>query len=241
MSDPVALITGGSSGIGEAVARRLHGDGYTVVINSRSSVEQGQQVARDVGGTYLQADVGDEDQARGLVEGVLDRYDRLDVLVNSAGTTERIAHADLDAATAAVWRRILDVNVIAPFLLVAQALPALRRAAPGCVVNISSLGGVRPLGSSIPYAVSKAALNHQTVLLAKALGPDVRVNAVAPGLVLSPWTVDTPQAHADVAANAPLRRTGLPADVAEVVLGLVRSTYVTGQVVVVDGGLGLVS
>jgi ketoreductase RED2 len=100
---------------------------------------------------------------------------------------------------------------------------------------------VRPTGSSIPYAASKAAFNHQTVLLAKALGPDIRVNAVAPGLVDTPWTEDWEDIRALVSAGAPLRRTATPGDVAEVVMGLVRSTYVTGQVVVVDGGLGLVT
>jgi ketoreductase RED2 len=99
---------------------------------------------------------------------------------------------------------------------------------------------VRPTGSSIPYAASKAAFNHQTVLLAKVLGPDVRVNAVAPGLVDTPWTADWDDIRGLVQAMAPLRRSATPGDVAEVVMGLVRSTYMTGQVVVVDGGLGLV-
>jgi ketoreductase RED2 len=125
-------------------------------------------------------------------------------------------------------------------VLVTAAEQALRAAAPGCVVNVASLAGVRPVGSSIPYAASKAALTHTTALLAKALGPHVRVNAVAPGLVDTDWTADWDDIRAAVRAGAPLRRSGTPDDVAEVVLGLVRSTYVTGQVVVVDGGLGLV-
>ena len=240
-SRPVALVTGSSSGIGAEVARRLAADGYAVVVNSRSSVEAGEAVAAEVGGSYLQADVGQEAQARGLVQRVLDLHGRLDVLVNNAGTTEVIPHADLAAATPDVWRRLYDVNVVAPFVLVTAAEAALRAAAPGCVVNVSSLAGVRPTGSSIPYASSKAAFNHQTVLLAKALGPDVRVNAVAPGLVDTPWTADWDVVRGYVQATAPLRRSAAPADVAEVVLGLVRSAYVTGQVVVVDGGLGLVT
>ncbi|MCA1710279.1 MAG: SDR family oxidoreductase [Actinobacteria bacterium] len=237
---PVALVTGSSSGIGAEVARRLAADGYLVVVNSRSSVEAGEAVAAEVGGAYLQADVGDEEQARGLITRLLDQHGRLDVLVNNAGTTKVIAHKDLAAATPEVWRHLYDVNVIAPFVLVTAAEQALRAAAPGCVVNVSSLAGVRPTGSSIPYAASKAAFNHQTVLLAKVLGPDVRVNAVAPGLVDTPWTADWDDIRGLVQAMAPLRRSATPGDVAEVVMGLVRSTYVTGQVVVVDGGLGLV-
>ena len=223
------------------MARRLAGDGYHVVVNSRSSVEAGRAVAAEIGGSYLQADVGDEAAAQALIAAVLDAHGRLDVLVNNAGITEVIAHQDLGAATADIWRRLYDVNVIAPFVLVTAAEKALRAAAPGCVVNVSSIAGVRPSGSSIPYAASKAALNHQTRLLAKALGPDIRVNAVAPGLIETPWTQDWADLHGLVAAMAPLRRSGTPSDVAEVVLGLVRSAYVTGEVIVVDGGLGLMT
>jgi NAD(P)-dependent dehydrogenase (short-subunit alcohol dehydrogenase family) len=234
----VALVTGSSSGIGAEVARRLAGDGYAVVVNSRSSVEAGQAVAAEVGGTYLQADVGDEVAARGLVDAVLEAHGRLDVLVNNAGTTQVIPHTDLAAATPEVWRHLYDVNVIAPFVLVTAAEAALREA-KGCVVNISSLAGVKPTGSSIPYAASKAAFNHQTRLLAKALGPDIRVNAVAPGLVDTPWTADWHEIRALVQAMAPMKRSALPADVAEVVMGLVRSDFLTGEVIVLDGGMSL--
>jgi NAD(P)-dependent dehydrogenase (short-subunit alcohol dehydrogenase family) len=239
MSARVALVTGSSSGIGAEVARRLAAEGLHVVVNSRSSTEAGQAVADEVGGSYRQADVGEPEQARLLVEAVLAEHGRLDVLVNNAGTTEVIPHAALAAATPEVWRHLYEVNAIAPFVLVTAAERALRAAAPGCVVNVSSLAGVRPVGSSIPYAASKAALNHTTRLLAAALGPDVRVNAVAPGLVDTPWTADWDVVREFVHSQAPMRRSASPGDVAEVVLGLVRSTYVTGEVVVVDGGLGL--
>ena len=239
MSSRVALVTGSSSGIGAEVARRLAADGCTVVVNSRASIEEGRAVADEVGGTYLQADVGEPDTARLLVDQVLDLHGRLDVLVNNAGTTEVIPHGDLAAATPEIWRHLYEVNCIAPFVLVTAAEAALRAAAPGCVVNVTSLAGVRPVGSSIPYAASKAALNHTTRLLAATLGPDVRVNAVAPGLVDTPWTADWDTVREFVHAQAPMRRSASPGDVAEVVMGLVRSAYVTGEVVVVDGGLGL--
>jgi NAD(P)-dependent dehydrogenase (short-subunit alcohol dehydrogenase family) len=234
----VALVTGSSSGIGAQVARRLAKDGYTVVVSSNTSVAEGEAVAQEIGGSYLSADLRDDTAAQGLIDGVLQLHGRLDVLVNNAGTTERIDHHDLAAATPDIWRRLYDVNVVAPFVLVTAAEKALREA-KGCIVNISSLAGVKPTGSSIPYAASKAALNHQTRLLAKVLGPDVRVNAVAPGLVETPWTESWTDLQALVAAMAPLRRVATPDDVAEMVLGLIRSTYVTGEVVVLDGGLGL--
>ncbi len=123
---PVALVTGASSGIGAQVARRLAADGFTVVVNSRASVDAGRAVADEVGGTYVQADVGDPDQGRRLVEQVLEQHGRLDVLVNNAGTTVRIPHADLAAATPEVWRRLLDVNLVAPFVLITAAEQALR-------------------------------------------------------------------------------------------------------------------
>jgi ketoreductase RED2 len=121
----------------------------------------------------------------------------------------------------------------------AGGVPHLRPSGAASIVNVSSLAGVRPTGSSIPYSISKAALNHLTLLLANVLGPDVRVNAVAPGLVDTPWTADWDAVRGLVQQQAPLGRSGTPEDVAEVVMGLVRSAYVTGEVVVVDGGLHL--
>ena len=234
----IALVTGSSSGIGAQVARRLAADGFHVVVNSRTSVTEGQAVAAEVGGTYIQADVGDEAQAKGLIAQVLAEFGGLDVLVNNAGTTQVIPHADLAAATPEIWRHLYDVNVVAPFVLVTAAEQALRTA-KGCIVNVSSLAGLRPIGSSIPYAASKAAFNHQTVLLAKVLAPDVRVNAVAPGLVDTPWTADWHDLRAMVKAGAPMKRAATPDDVAEIVMGFVRSSYVTGEVTVLAGGLNL--
>jgi len=236
----VVLVTGSSSGIGEATARAFAADGATVVVNSRASVTEGERVAASLGATYVQADVSDEAQARALVAATLERHGRLDVLVNNAGTTSVIPHHDLDAATLEVWRRIFDVNVFGTWAVTVAAMEALRDAR-GAVVNVSSIAGLRATGSSIPYAASKAALNHLTVLLAKVVGPEVRVNAVAPGLVDTPWTKDWDEIRALVGALAPLRRSGQPEDVAQVVLALAAAPYVTGQVVAVDGGLTLVS
>jgi ketoreductase RED2 len=240
LSGKVALVTGSSSGIGEAVARALAADGAAVAVNSSSSVTAGQQVAASLPqATYIQADISIEDEARALVETAVERLGRLDILVNNAGTTVVIPHHDVEAVTAAVWRRILDVNVIGTWTVTVAALPHLRASGAGCVVNVTSLAGVRQTGSSIPYAASKAALNHLTRLLANVTGPDVRVNAVAPGLIDTPWTESWDAIRAAVQARSPLGRSGTPEDVAAAVLGLVRSPYQTGDVVVVDGGLHL--
>jgi ketoreductase RED2 len=236
----VALVTGSSSGIGEAVARALAGQGARVVINSSSSTAAGEAVAASLPeAVYIQASVATATGAERLVEAAAARWGHLDIVVNNAGTTERIPHADLDAATDEVWQRILQTNLMGTWWVSRAAVPHLRAAGGGCIVNITSLAGVRPSGSSIPYAVSKAAINHLTRLMAKSLGPDVRVNAVAPGLIRTPWTEDWEDLHTAVAGLAPLRRSGDPDDVAAMVVALAASDYTTGEVVVVDGGLNL--
>ncbi|MGH9095045.1 MAG: SDR family NAD(P)-dependent oxidoreductase [Acidimicrobiales bacterium] len=237
----VALVSGSSSGIGEAVARRFAEEGAQVVINSARSVAAGQAVADALpGGVYVQGDVSDADDVARMLDRVEQRFGRLDILVNNAGTTQKIPHTDLDAATVEVWRRIFEVNVFGAWLLSQRAMPLLRAGGRGSIVNVSSLAGSTPTGSSIPYAASKAALNHQTRLLAKVAGPEVTVNAVAPGLITTPWTSDWTAEHDGVRAVAPLKRVGTPDDVAHVVLAVATAAYMTGQVVAVDGGLELV-
>ncbi len=236
----VVLITGSSSGIGAAAARQFAASGATVIINSVTSVDAGQALAAELpDATYVQADVADEADAARLIEEVVATHGRLDVLVNNAGTTAVIPHGDLEAANPEVWRRIFDTNVIGTWQLTVAAVPHLRASGKGQVLNVSSLAGERPVGSSIPYACSKAALSHMTRLLANTLGPDIRVNAVAPGLVDTPWTAECDVVREFVKAQAPLQRSATPEDVAEVIMGLARSTYMTGQIVLVDGGLSL--
>jgi ketoreductase RED2 len=235
----VVAVTGSSSGIGAATAQAFAAEGAAVVINSARSVAEGEAVAASLpDAVYIQGDITEPDVPDRLVAAALERWGRLDTLVNNAGTTAVIPHHDLAAASVDVWRRIFEVNVFGTWAMTVAALPALREA-HGSVVNVASVAGVRPTGSSIPYAASKAALNHMTVLLAKVVGPEVRVNAVAPGLVDTPWTADWDVVREVVSQVTPLKRSGQPEDVAEVILALARAGYVTGQVVVVDGGLSL--
>jgi len=238
MSDRVALITGSTSGIGAAIARRLAKDAYTVALHSARSVEAGQAMAQELNGSYHQADLADEAATRALVADVLEKHGRLDVLVNNAGLSIRIPHADLKAATPALWRQMLDVNLISPFILVAEAEAALRKAR-GCVVNIGTHAGVRPKGSSIPYAASKAALHHVTKLLALALAPDIRVNAVAPGLVQTAMTANWPDMLETWNTRSPMKRPAKPEDIADLVAALIANDYVTGEIIIADGGLNL--
>jgi NAD(P)-dependent dehydrogenase (short-subunit alcohol dehydrogenase family) len=235
----VALITGSTSGIGAATARRFAKDGYTLALHSARSADAGRKLASGLpGASYHQADLADETATRALVAAVLDRHGRLDVLVNNAGLSIRIPHADLRAATPPLWRQMLEVNLIAPFILVAEAEAALREA-KGSIVNIGTHAGARPKGSSIPYAASKAALHHVTRLLALTLAPDVRVNAVAPGLVLTPMTANWPDMLETWNSRAPMKRPAQPEDIADLVAALCANDYVTGEVVIADGGLNL--
>lgn len=234
----VALVTGSSSGIGEATARHLSLAGANIVVNSSSSVEAGTTVAEALptDSIYVQADVSDPEQNQRLIDATIGRFGRLDILVNNAGWTQFVDHTDLEGLSDDIFKKTFDVNVFGTWSVTKAAMPHLRQSEDGNIVNVTSVAGLRPVGSSIAYAMSKAALNHLTVLLARSFGP-VRVNAVAPGLIATPWTDGWDDMHSLVAQRAPLSRSGTPDEVAKVVLSLIGNTYVTGEVVVVDGGL----
>jgi ketoreductase RED2 len=237
-SGMVAIVTGSSSGIGERTAQRLADGGARVVVNSATSVEAGQKLAASLpnGAIYIQADISDKAQCEELIGETIATFGQLDLLVNNAGWTSLVPHGDLDALTDEIFMKTFEVNVFGTWMLTKAAMPHLRQSEDGHVVNITSVAGVRPMGSSIAYSMTKAALNHMTKLMAKSHGP-VRHNAVAPGLVETPWTKDWSSQHAGVAAIAPLKRSATSDDCAEAVLALVRNKYVTGHVFVVDGGL----
>jgi ketoreductase RED2 len=241
LTDHVVIVTGSTSGIGEAVARRLAAAGARIVVNSATSVEAGQRLAEELPeACYVQGDISDPATAHALVEAARDRWGRLDGLVNNAAVTTDVALADLDDVTVEHWNRVLGVNVVGTFLVSQAALPLLRTAEDGWIINITSIAGIRQTGSSLPYAVSKAAVDHLTALMAKHAGGKVRVNAVAPGLVATPWTETWDQQKEGVSAIAPLQRVATPDDIADACVGLVGTRYATGQTLLVDGGLGLV-
>jgi ketoreductase RED2 len=244
IAEQVAIVTGSASGIGAAIATRLSSDGLKVVVNSKHSTEAGRHLAASLpGAVYVQADISDEQQAKQLVDAAVARYGRLDVLVNNAGTTTVIPHHDLDAATPKIWQEILSLNVLGTWQMSTAAAPHLARSGAGSIVNISSVAGSRPVGSSIPYAVSKAAIDHMARLLARALGPSIRVNSVAPALTETPWTQDDPffRKIADqVRETTPLRRIGTAEDMAAAVAAVLSLRHVTGAVIPVDGGAAII-
>jgi ketoreductase RED2 len=241
LAGQAVIVTGSSSGIGEAIARRLSGLGAGVVVNSASSAQAGQRIAAELpDAVYVQGDIGDPATGAELVAAAEQRWGRLDGLVNNAGVTVDVPLHDIDSVTAEHWDTVLRTNVVGTFLVSQAALPLLRRAEDGWIVNITSIAGIRQTGSSLPYAVSKAALNHLTTIMAKFAGDGVRVNAVAPGLVATPWTQDWHDRKAGVELAAPLHRVATAEDVADACLALVAARYATGETFVVDGGLGLV-
>jgi ketoreductase RED2 len=244
LSGKVAVVTGASKGIGAAIATHLAAEGAAVVVNYSTSKSGADRVVAEIakkGGkaVAVQANVAKQEDIRRLFAETKKAFGRLDILVNNAGWTARVPHADLEALTDDIFRKTFEVNVFGTWWLTKAAMPHLRKSPIGNIVTVTSIAGMRPIGSSIAYAMSKAALNHMTALLAKSCGP-VRVNAVAPGLVDTPWTSQWPDQHAAVAATTPMHRSATPEDCAEAVLGLIQSSYITGHVVVVDGGTSLV-
>ncbi|HMK12600.1 MAG TPA: SDR family oxidoreductase [Acidimicrobiales bacterium] len=241
MTGQAVVVTGSSSGIGEEVARRLDALGAGIVVNSAKSAEAGEKIAGELrDAVYVQGDIGDPTTAEALVRAATDRWGRLDGLVNNAAVTVTVPLADLDNVRVEHWEKVLRTNVIGTFLVSQACLPLLRAAPEGWIVNVTSLAGTRQSGSSLPYAVSKAAVNHMTTLLAKFVGSNVRVNGVAPGLVATPWTATWDDRKQAVEANAPLHRVATPEDIADAVLAVISCRYATGSTLLVDGGLGLV-
>jgi NAD(P)-dependent dehydrogenase (short-subunit alcohol dehydrogenase family) len=250
LSGSVAIVTGGATGIGHAVCLELARAGARgVVVNYSRSVAEAEATARElaelgVDALPVKADVAREDEVLAMVETVAERFGRIDVLVNNAGTTRFIPFPDLEAVTDEVWRHILGVNLMGPWYASRAAAPYLKQRR-GCIVNIASIAALRGSGSSLPYGVSKAALTQLTRALAVALAPEVRVNAVNPGLVSSRWfrkPFGEEAALAQEAAMAqrtPLEAVATPEQVAQAVMGFIRSDIVTGQHLVVDGGLNL--
>jgi NAD(P)-dependent dehydrogenase (short-subunit alcohol dehydrogenase family) len=243
----VAIVTGGGTGIGRAVCLRLANAGVkAVVVNYSRSADDARATAAELGSLGIealahQADISDEQAVKAMTSATIDRFGRLDVLVNNAGTTHFVPAPDLDGLTEDVWNDILGVNVKGTFYCCRAAAPELRKT-KGAIVNIASIAGHRGAGSSIAYSVSKAGVLQLTRSLAIALAPDVRVNSVSPGLVSTRWFKSRFGEEANVPYEAafvsttPLGAVATPDHVALAVMAFIENDLVTGQDLIVDGG-----
>lgn len=247
--DRVAVVTGSATGVGSATARLLAGKGWRVAINYTRSEKEARETeaacrAAGVEALLVRADVADDADCRRLAGAALEAWGRIDALVNNAGVTRFADHRDLDALDAEDFQRLYAVNVVGAYQMIRACAPAMRKQGRGAVVNVSSIAGVTGLGSSVAYCASKAALNNMTVTLARALGPEIRVNAVCPGLIEGRWlreglgekTYDVlRQRYKD---GTPLHRTAQPEDVAASIIWLIEGAQLTtGELLMVDAGM----
>lgn len=247
----VAIVTGSATGVGAATALLLARRGYNLLINyskSEAEAQASQAACRDAGADTLlvRGDVAEDAACKAMVQAAAARWGRIDALVNNAGVSTFTGAANWDVLDAQTFQRILGVNAVGSFQMVRACVPHLKATGEGAIVNVSSIAGALGIGSSVPYIASKGAVNALTLYLARALAPEIRVNAVCPGLITSRWFVDGigQEGYEKVKATyehaAPLGRACTPEDVAEAVVWLVDGARtVTGELVLLDSGMHL--
>lgn len=248
MRGAVAIVTGGATGLGAACAKRLAGMGCNVIVNySRSAAEAADTVeqCRALGAqaVAVQADVAQDDGCRQIARAALDAWGRIDALINNAGTTKFVPTTDLDGLNAEDFQRVFAVNVIGAYQMVRAVAPTMRKQGRGSIVNVSSIASMMGVGSSYAYMASKGALNAMTFGMARALGPEIRVNAVVPGLFESRWPrqgLGEARYEAQLQRyrdTNPLQQVPSADDMAEVVLWFITGgAPVTGEILVADSG-----
>ncbi len=244
----VTIVTGSATGVGAAAVKLLASKGCNVVINytkSEAEAKETQAECEKLGVETLlcKADVSQDEDCRRMVAETIAKWGRVDALMNNAGTTQFVNHANLEGLNADDFHRIYAVNVIGPFQMVRAVAPHMKAAGRGAVVNVSSIAGVMGIGSSIAYTASKGALNTMTLSLARALAPEIRVNTICPGFIEGRWLrggMGDAAYEAAVAAqqrNTPLQRAGTPEDMAQAAVWFIEGAdLITGEFLIVDAG-----
>ena len=247
----VTIVTGSATGVGAAAAKLLASRGCNVVINYTKSEAEAKETqaeceALGVQTLLCQADVSKDADCRRMVAETIAKWGRVDALINNAGTTQFVNHANLEGLDADDFQRIYAVNVIGPFQMTRAVTPHMKAAGRGAVVNVSSVAGVMGVGSSIAYTASKGALNTMTLSLARALGPEIRVNTICPGFIQGRWLRGGMGDEVYEAAKAaqerttPLRKAGTPEDMAEAAVWFIEgASLITGEILIVDAGAHL--
>lgn len=250
-SAKTAIVTGSATGAGAAIAIALAEKGYNVVVNYTKSLTEAEETLQKVidcgvEGLLFQADVSDDDACRAMVQATMDKWGRIDALVNNAGITKFVPHTDLDGLTAEDFQRIYAVNTIGPFQMTRAVAPHMKAGGNGSVVMISSVAGTHGVGSSLAYVASKGALNAMTKGLARSLGPEIRVNAICPGMIETRWLKEGwgeaayDQRRASVIKMVPLADVSQPEDIAETALWFIEGArMITGETILLDGGMHL--
>jgi 3-oxoacyl-[acyl-carrier protein] reductase len=244
LTGAVALVTGGNGGLGQRICHALAKEGAHIAVMYTQSREQAENVARDLAARYqinaaaFACDITDGAAVDRLVGDAMKHFGRLDILVNDAAYNKSIPFADLDHLTQDVWDRIMDVNLTGPMRLTKAVAPIMKAHGRGRIVNIASVAGLSPTGSSIAYAVSKAGLIHLTRCMAVALAPETLVNCVAPGLLEGTRATANlrPEQIERSAAGALLKKAADKDDCADMVVAMCRTETMTGQTVVIDAG-----
>ncbi len=251
LENAVCIVTGAGTGTGAACARQLAAKGCRVLVNYSRSEQEALEVVEQCNGQAggaiaVKADVSKDADCRALARAAIDKWGRIDALINNAGVTKFAPADDLEALDAEDFHSIYAVNVIGPYQMIRACAPAMRATGDGAIVNVSSLSGVRGVGSSTAYIASKGALNSMTLALARALAPEIRVNAVCPGLIDTRWhsarfnAEDYAKFKAGYARTVPLGKPASADDVADAAVWLIEgAALVTGETILIDGGFHL--
>ena len=240
----VALVTGGNGGLGQRICHALAREGADIAVMYAQSKDQAETVARELAASYqikaaaFACDITDQAAVENLVAQVTAHFGKIDILINDAAFNKSVPFPDLDSMTMELWDKIMAVNLTGPMRLIKAAAPALKAGGRGRIVNISSVAGLTPTGSSIAYAISKAGLIHMTRCMAVALAPQTLVNCIAPGLLEGTRATANlrPEQVTNSAASSLLRKAADKDDCADMVVTMCRTETMTGQTIVIDAG-----
>lgn len=252
-TNKVAIVTGSATGTGAAIAISLAEKGYNVLVNYTRSVKEAEETvkaveSKGVEALLFQGDVSKDEECRAMAAAAVEKWGRIDALVNNAGRTKFVPHQDLDGLDANDFHDIYAVNTVGPFQMTRACAPHLKASGKGRVVMISSVAGTHGHGSSLAYVASKGALNSMTKGLARVLGPETTVNAICPGMIETRWLregwgeADYEKNRHAMTKRVPLAKVSQPEDIADAVLWFIEGgDLVTGELLIVDGGMHLVS